>query len=58
MDKAERTKMVKAMEYIARQVNDENVFYGLAALAKAVEREREKKKAASEAAWEVTLCRR
>lgn len=34
------------------------VFYGLAALAKAVEREREKKKAASEAAWEVTLCRR
>ena len=27
MNKAERTKMVKAMEYIARQVNDEEVFY-------------------------------
>ncbi len=25
---AERTKMVKAMEYIARQINDENVFNG------------------------------
>ena len=26
MDNTERTKMVKAMEYIARHVNDENVF--------------------------------
>lgn len=26
MDKIERLKMVKAMEYIARQVNDEDVF--------------------------------
>ena len=28
MNKIERVKMVKAMEYIARQVNDEEVFYG------------------------------
>ena len=28
MDKQERTKMVKAMEYIARQINDEEVFEG------------------------------
>ena len=27
MNKAERIKMVKAMEYIARQINDEEVFY-------------------------------
>lgn len=27
MSKIERIKMVKAMEYIARQVNDEEVFY-------------------------------
>ena len=27
MNKIERIKMVKAMEYIARQVNDEEVFY-------------------------------
>lgn len=26
MKKAERIKMVKAMEYIARQINDEDVF--------------------------------
>lgn len=26
MDKAERIKMVKAMEFIARQINDEEVF--------------------------------
>ena len=26
MNKAERIKMVKAMEYIARQINDEEVF--------------------------------
>lgn len=26
MDKIKRVKMVKAMEYIARQVNDEDVF--------------------------------
>lgn len=26
MNKIERVKMVKAMEFIARQVNDENVF--------------------------------
>ena len=35
MDKQERTKMIKAMEFIARQVNDEEVFdnwllYGVA----------------------------
>lgn len=28
MDKVERIKMVKAMEFIARQINDENVFEG------------------------------
>ena len=28
MNKVERIKMVKAMEYIARQVNDEEVFEG------------------------------
>ena len=28
MDKCERIKMVKAMEFIARQINDEEVFYG------------------------------
>lgn len=28
MNKNERVKMVKAMEYIARQINDENVFEG------------------------------
>lgn len=28
MKKVERIKMVKAMEYIARQVNDEDVFMG------------------------------
>ncbi len=28
MDRIERMKMVKAMEYIARQINDEEVFYG------------------------------
>lgn len=28
MNRNERIKMVKAMEYIARQVNDEQVFYG------------------------------
>lgn len=28
MKKAERIKMVKAMEYIARQINDEEVFEG------------------------------
>lgn len=27
MNKNERIKMVKAMEYIARQINDEDVFY-------------------------------
>ena len=27
MNKAERIKMVKAMEFIARQINDEEVFY-------------------------------
>lgn len=27
MKKAERIKMVKAMEYIARQINDEDVFW-------------------------------
>lgn len=27
MDKVERIKMVKAMEYIARQINNEEVFY-------------------------------
>ena len=26
MDKTERIKMIKAMEYIARQINDESVF--------------------------------
>ncbi len=26
MNKAERVKMVKAMEFIARQINDENIF--------------------------------
>lgn len=29
MHKIERLKMVKAMEYIARQINDEEVFYDL-----------------------------
>lgn len=28
MNKQERVKMVKAMEYIARQINDEDVFEG------------------------------
>ena len=28
MNKIERIKMVKAMEYIARQINDEDVFVG------------------------------
>ena len=28
MNKQERIKMVKAMEYIARQINDEEVFEG------------------------------
>lgn len=28
MKKAERIKMVKAMEYIARQINDEEIFEG------------------------------
>ena len=28
MNKNERIKMVKAMEYIARQINDEDVFAG------------------------------
>ena len=28
MNKQERIKMVKAMEYIARQINDEDVFEG------------------------------
>ena len=28
MKKAERIKMVKAMEYIARQINDEEIFDG------------------------------
>lgn len=28
MNKTERIKMVKAMEYIARQINDEEVFEG------------------------------
>ena len=28
MNTTERIKMVKAMEYIARQINDEEVFYG------------------------------
>ena len=28
MNKKERIKMVKAMEYIARQINDEDVFAG------------------------------
>lgn len=28
MNKIERIKMVKAMEYIARQINDEDVFAG------------------------------
>lgn len=28
MDKIERVKMVKAMEFIARQINDEGVFDG------------------------------
>lgn len=28
MNKVERIKMVKAMEYIARQINDEEVFEG------------------------------
>ena len=27
MNKNERIKMVKSMEYIARQINDEDVFY-------------------------------
>lgn len=27
LNPAERVKMVKAMEYIARQINDENIFY-------------------------------
>ena len=27
IDRVERTKLVKAMEYIARQVNDESIFY-------------------------------
>lgn len=27
MNKAERIKMVKAMEFIARQINDEDVFF-------------------------------
>lgn len=30
MNKTERIKMVKAMEYIARQINDESVFFALA----------------------------
>lgn len=29
MNKSERIKMVKAMEYIARQVNDEDIFVNL-----------------------------
>lgn len=28
MDRLERVKMVKAMEFIARQINDEDVFWG------------------------------
>lgn len=28
MNKAERIKMVKAMEFIARQINDEDIFIG------------------------------
>jgi hypothetical protein len=28
MDKCERVKMVKAMEFICRQINDEDVFEG------------------------------
>ena len=28
MDRLERVKMVKAMEFIARQINDEEVFWG------------------------------
>lgn len=28
MNKAERIKMVKAMEFIARQINDEGIFMG------------------------------
>ena len=28
MNRLERAKMVKAMEFIARQINDENVFEG------------------------------
>lgn len=28
MDRVERTKMVKAMEFICRQINDEDVFDG------------------------------
>lgn len=28
MNRADRIKMVKAMEFIARQINDEDVFYG------------------------------
>lgn len=27
MNTVERIKLVKAMEYVARQINDENVFY-------------------------------
>ena len=27
MNKVERVKMVKAMEYIARQINDEDIFF-------------------------------
>lgn len=29
MNKAERVKMVKAMEFIARQTNNEDLFYGI-----------------------------